>query len=168
MFTPAELAALVGKTVIGADQQEIGKVVDVYESAGDPARGFVAVSSRRLGGKASFVPLADGRLRGDELHIRYDKRAVAGSPRLEADDELSLEQEARLLEYYAEAGRAGRRTVTVTVAVTVDSDAVLADTADQSAAADELVPAVHRFLTKAAGLAADAIIDVTEVRVRAE
>jgi uncharacterized protein (TIGR02271 family) len=100
-----DLNTLAGKTVLGADEQKIGKVVDVYESAAGPEATFVTVATGMFGSN-SFVPLHEATMRGEELVVPYDKDLVKEAPRVEADEELTSPEEERLYRHYQVRGAA--------------------------------------------------------------
>ncbi len=100
MISNSELASLAGTTMVGQDGGKIGKIVDVYESTEGADGTFVTVSTGMFGGGASFVPLAQASLQGNDLVVPYDKELVHDAPRVEADQELTGPEEDRLYQHY--------------------------------------------------------------------
>jgi len=84
----------------GADGQKIGKIVDVYESTQAEDGTFVTVHTGMFGGHASFVPLAQASLQGKDVVVPYDKNLVKDAPRVQADQDLTSEEEDRLYQHY--------------------------------------------------------------------
>ena len=63
-----------------------------------------------FGGKSSFMPLADARADGDQVIAPYSKEQVKDAPSVEADGELSPQEEEQLYRHYGrEYDSAGRR-----------------------------------------------------------
>jgi uncharacterized protein (TIGR02271 family) len=89
---------------VGKGGEKIGKVVDVYESTAGPEATFVTVGTGLFGTHASFVPLAEADLRGDELVLPYDKELVKDAPRVDNDEELTAPEEERLYRHYSLVG----------------------------------------------------------------
>ena len=87
MISSTDLQKIAGKTIHSQDGQKIGKIVDVYESTDGSDGSFVTVSTGLFGGNASFVPLAQATLKGDDIVVPYDKNLIKDAPRVEADQE---------------------------------------------------------------------------------
>ncbi len=104
MISSNDLAGLAGATMQGADGQKIGKIVDVYESTQAEDGTFVTVHTGMFGGHASFVPLAQASLQGKDVVVPYDKNLVKDAPRVQADQDLTSEEEDRLYQHYNLSG----------------------------------------------------------------
>ncbi len=104
MISSTDLQQIAGKTMHSQDGQKIGKIVDVYESTDGSDGTFVTVSTGLFGGHASFVPLAQATLKGDDVVVPYDKNLIKDAPRVEADQELTAPEEERLYQHYSLAG----------------------------------------------------------------
>jgi len=104
MISSNDLAGLAGATMHGADGQKIGKIVDVYESTQAEDGTFVTVHTGMFGGHASFVPLAQASLQGKDVVVPYDKNLVKDAPRVQADQDLTSEEEDRLYQHYNLSG----------------------------------------------------------------
>lgn len=100
MIEASQLRSLPGKTLLGAGDDKLGKVAGVYESVDGSGPTFVTVTTGLFGGHASFVPVTDAQLRGDDLVVPYDKEQVKNAPRIADDAELSPEEEDRLYQHY--------------------------------------------------------------------
>ena len=100
-------------TVIDRNGDKIGSVGQVYvhNSTNNPS--WVTVNTGLFGTKETFIPLNDAKLKGEEIHVPYEKDFVKDAPNIDEDSELSPEQENELYRYYgvqddkAEAGVAG-------------------------------------------------------------
>jgi uncharacterized protein (TIGR02271 family) len=89
-----------GRTIVGSDGEKIGKITEIYE---DPATGkaeWATVSSGLFGTKSNFVPLAGASPAGEDVHAQVTKDQVKDAPGVEADGELSEQEERRLFEHY--------------------------------------------------------------------
>jgi uncharacterized protein (TIGR02271 family) len=58
------------------------------------------VSTGLFGTKVSFVPIDGARLAGDDVVVNYAKDVVKDAPRVDADGQLSIEEEQTLYSYY--------------------------------------------------------------------
>ena len=107
---------LAGKTLVGPDDSKIGKIVDVYESTDGSGLTFATVATGMFGSGASFFPLDQADLSGEHVVVPYTKDFIKDAPRVENDEELSSEEEARLFSYYggATSGSTGRTTTATT------------------------------------------------------
>jgi uncharacterized protein (TIGR02271 family) len=89
-----------GRTMIGADGGKIGKISEIYD---DPETGepeWATVSSGLFGTKSNFVPLAGASPEGEDVRAQVTKDQVKDAPGVEADRELSEQEERRLFEHY--------------------------------------------------------------------
>lgn len=100
MITGNQLDQLAGRSVHGSDGEKIGKVVDVYASTDGQTGTFVTVSTGLFGNGASFVPLDQAQLSGDDLTVPYTKDQVKDAPRVDNDEELTAPEEDRLYGHY--------------------------------------------------------------------
>ncbi|WP_298457417.1 PRC and DUF2382 domain-containing protein [uncultured Cellulomonas sp.] len=90
-----------GGTVVGSDGDKIGKVSQVFldDQTGNPE--WVTVTTGLFGTAESFIPLTQGSVRGDEIHVPYDKSTVKGAPRVDdSNGKLSEAEEGELYRYY--------------------------------------------------------------------
>ena len=116
MITSNDLTSLAGKTMNGKGGAKIGKIVDVYESTDGPEATFVTVSTGLFGGHASFVPLAEATLNGNDVVVPYDKALVKDAPRVDVDQELTSEEEDRLYRHYSLTGDTSANDTATTAA----------------------------------------------------
>jgi len=89
-----------GRTMVGTDGEKLGKISEIYE---DPATGkpeWATVSSGLFGSKSNFVPLAGASAQGEDIRAQVTKDQVKDAPGVEADGELSEQEERRLFEHY--------------------------------------------------------------------
>jgi uncharacterized protein (TIGR02271 family) len=89
-----------GRTMIGSDGEKIGKITEIYE---DPQTGkpeWATVSSGLFGTKQHFVPLAGASPDGEDVRSQVTKDQVSNAPGVEADGQLSEQEEVKLFEHY--------------------------------------------------------------------
>ncbi len=89
-----------GRTLIDADGEKIGKIDELYldEQGGQPE--WALVNTGLFGTKKTFVPIRGARPDGEELRVPVSKEQVKDAPRIDADQELSEEEERVLFEHY--------------------------------------------------------------------
>ena len=90
-----------GRTLVDRDGDKIGSIEDIYldRSSGEPE--WVAVKTGLFGSNVSFVPIGEASAQGaDEIRVPYEKDLVKDAPNVEADGELSPEEEQRLYQHY--------------------------------------------------------------------
>jgi uncharacterized protein (TIGR02271 family) len=90
--------------VIDPDGQKVGTVKQVYVDHNDGHPLFASVSTGLFGTSESFVPLEGADLTGDELHVAYDKDRIKDAPRIDADGDLSDEEQDRIFDHYGIGG----------------------------------------------------------------
>jgi len=89
-----------GATVVDSAGDKIGTVDDIYldRASGEPE--WAAVKTGLFGMKSSFVPIS-GATGGDgELRVDVTKDQVKDAPKIDADGELSTEEEQQLYRHY--------------------------------------------------------------------
>jgi uncharacterized protein (TIGR02271 family) len=89
-----------GQTLVGRDHDKIGEITDIYldRQSGEPE--WIAVKTGLFGSNVSFVPLADAQEHDGHIHVPYDKAQVKDAPNVQADGELSPEEERGLYDHY--------------------------------------------------------------------
>jgi uncharacterized protein (TIGR02271 family) len=103
-ITLQDAQAYRGATVLGSDGEKIGTVDEIYldRASGEPE--WAAVKTGLFGMKSSFVPIRDASPAGDgELRVGVTKDQVGDAPRIDADGELSVEEERQLYSHYGRA-----------------------------------------------------------------
>ncbi|MBA2439858.1 MAG: PRC and DUF2382 domain-containing protein [Thermoleophilaceae bacterium] len=88
------------RTVIDADGDKVGKLEEIYmdEDTGKPEWGLV--NTGLFGSKSSFVPIEGATSSGDDVQIRHSKDLVKDAPGIEADGQLTQDEEAKLYSHY--------------------------------------------------------------------
>jgi stress response protein YsnF len=86
--------------VIGDDGRKLGTVAAVYYDNDTSQPQWVAVRTGLFGLDVSLVPLAAAQLRGDELHVPFDRERLASAPHHDPGLELSAQDEADLFRHY--------------------------------------------------------------------
>jgi uncharacterized protein (TIGR02271 family) len=90
-----------GATIVDRAGDKIGTVEDIYldRASGEPE--WAAVKTGLFGMKSSFVPISGASPTGDgDLRVDVTKDQVKDAPNIDADAELSSEEEQRLYSHY--------------------------------------------------------------------
>jgi uncharacterized protein (TIGR02271 family) len=89
-----------GRTLIDQAGEKIGKIDELYydHEGGQPE--WALVNTGLFGTKKTFVPIAGATPTGEDLQVRVAKDQVNDAPRVEADQELSEQDEQKLFEHY--------------------------------------------------------------------
>jgi uncharacterized protein (TIGR02271 family) len=100
MATTQDIQNWRGRTLVDGSGDKIGKIEDVYldRSSGEPE--WIAVKTGMFGSNVSFVPIRDASTEGDDIQVTHAKDLVKDAPNVEADGELSPEEERRLYQHY--------------------------------------------------------------------
>jgi sporulation protein YlmC with PRC-barrel domain len=101
MQTLEDVKTWVGRTMVDADGDKIGKVENIFmdRQTGEPE--WAAVKTGLFGLKHSLVPIRDAEPTGDDqIRVPFQKEQVKDAPRVDPDDDLSPEEERRLWEHY--------------------------------------------------------------------
>jgi len=89
-----------GATVLAGDGTKAGTVEDIYLDRDTDNPEWALVNTGLFGTRSTFVPLAEARSEGNDIVVPYTKDQIKGAPQMDADGELSQEDEADLYAYY--------------------------------------------------------------------
>jgi uncharacterized protein (TIGR02271 family) len=89
-----------GRTMIDPAGDKLGTIDAIYldDETGQPE--WATVTSGLFTAKTAFVPLAQSQDMGDSVQVPYDKQQVKDAPAMQADGELSQDDEAELYRHY--------------------------------------------------------------------
>ena len=98
--TQQQIGQYLGRDLIGADGDRIGRIDDVYldQQTGEPE--WLAVTTGLFGMRRSFIPLSGTTTSGDGFTTSWTKAQVKDAPHAEADGALSEDEETRLYAHY--------------------------------------------------------------------
>lgn len=96
-----------GGNVIDSNDTKVGSVGQIYldDQTGDPS--WVTVKTGMFGTSESFAPLEGASVDGDDVRVGYTKDQIKDAPRMEADGDLAVEEEARLYQHYGLSSPSG-------------------------------------------------------------
>jgi PRC-barrel domain len=86
--------------VIGGDGKKLGTVSAVYHDDDTDQPERVAIRTGLFGLDVSLVPLAAAQLRGEELHVLFDKELLKTAPHHNPGLELTAQDEPDLFSHY--------------------------------------------------------------------
>src|SRR5438034_9781163 len=89
-----------GRTMVDPAGDKLGTIADIYldDETGQPE--WATVTSGLFSAKTAFVPLAQAQATGDSVQVPYDKQQVTDAPNMQADGNLSQDDEAALYRHY--------------------------------------------------------------------
>jgi uncharacterized protein (TIGR02271 family) len=89
-----------GRTMVDPAGDKLGTIDAIYldDETGQPE--WATVTSGLFGTKTTFVPLAQAQAVGDSVQVPYQKDQVKDAPSMEADGQLSQDEEAELYRHY--------------------------------------------------------------------
>ncbi len=96
-----DVSGLPGKTVFDHEGSKVGEVREVYTQDGDPMWITVESSTGLSTGRLVFIPLARLKQEDDQIRVPYSAQHVNDSPEIDAQDELSAEDDQSLRVYYS-------------------------------------------------------------------
>jgi uncharacterized protein (TIGR02271 family) len=89
-----------GQTMVGSGGDKIGKIEEIYLDQETEQAEWALVHTGMFGSQATFVPIANASTHGDKVEVPFDKAQVKDAPKMEADGELSAQDEAALYSHY--------------------------------------------------------------------
>jgi hypothetical protein len=116
-----------GRKVVDRDGETVGKLNEIYLDRETNRPEWALVNTGLLGTKSSFVPLKGAAPAGEDVRVVYTKDQIKDAPSIDADGELSQQEEAELYRHYgleySEVGSGGglpEETSPATSRVTAD------------------------------------------------
>jgi uncharacterized protein (TIGR02271 family) len=128
MIDSQNTATLIGATVLDRDGDKIGSIGQVYVDPTSGAPLWASVKTGLFGTSESFVPLTDADATNDEVRVSYEKSFVKDAPRIDADGDLTEDEESALYSYYGGTGTAGTDSYVETAGFDGDNGTVGHDT----------------------------------------
>jgi uncharacterized protein (TIGR02271 family) len=107
MISTSNVNDIIGAEVVDPDNDKVGKVGQVYLDSDTNEPTWVSVKTGLFGLSETLVPIDDASYTDGVLRLNVDKARVKDAPRVEADQELSPEEQDRLYEYYHRGGTSG-------------------------------------------------------------
>ncbi len=120
--------------VVNTDGQRIGEIGTIYldDRTGEPA--WVTVKTGLFGASQSFVPLNKADVVGNDIEVHYDRDVVKDAPRVDADGNLTPEEEQRLYDHYGLTSARSSGNTSGDVDYDTDRDTVGYDTSGPTTA----------------------------------
>jgi uncharacterized protein (TIGR02271 family) len=89
-----------GRTMVDPAGDKLGTIDAIYldDDTGQPE--WATVTTGLFATKTTFVPLAQAQDMGDSVQVPYDKAQVTDAPNMDADEQLSQDEEAELYRHY--------------------------------------------------------------------
>ena len=91
---------LTERTALDCHYSRIGTIADVYADNATGRPEWLAIKTGLFGTKVSFAPLTGAHVYGDDVVVRYDASLVKDAPRVEADGQLTADEERDLYRHY--------------------------------------------------------------------
>jgi uncharacterized protein (TIGR02271 family) len=89
-----------GRTMVDPAGAKLGTIDAIYldDDTGQPE--WATVTTGLFGTKITFVPLSQAQPMGDSVQVPYEKEQVTDAPNMQADGQLSQDEEAELYRHY--------------------------------------------------------------------
>ena len=89
-----------GQDLFDRNGDKIGRIEEIYLDQETDQPEWALVNTGLFGTRSTFVPLAEASSEGGALRVPYEKDQVKDAPNIDADAELSQDQEASLYRHY--------------------------------------------------------------------
>jgi len=89
-----------GRTMVDRDGAELGTIDAIYLDDDTSQPEWATVTTGLFGTKTTFVPLAQAQAVGDSVQVPYHKDQVTDAPNMQAEAQLSQDDEAELYRHY--------------------------------------------------------------------
>ena len=110
-ITTKQLRAIAesGGDVRTTSGDKIGSIGQIYVDLANGEPSWVTVRTGLFGMSESFVPLEGATDNGKDIMVNYDKDTVKDAPRIDADRDLSPDEEETLYAHYGMTSGSGHR-----------------------------------------------------------
>ena len=97
-----DISSLPGKKVVDHESNPIGEIKEIYAQDGGDDASWVVVEAKfgMFYKRNAFIPLSRLKWEGDDIQIPYGKSHIEHCPEIEADGEISKEDERKLRDHY--------------------------------------------------------------------
>jgi uncharacterized protein (TIGR02271 family) len=89
-----------GANLVDRDGDKIGTIDEIYLDSQSNEPEWALVNTGLFGTKSTFVPIRDASREGDDLQVPVEKAQVKDAPSIEADGQLSQQEESELYRHY--------------------------------------------------------------------
>src|SRR5215218_4489947 len=89
-----------GQDLCDRDGDKLGTIDEIYLDAESNEPEWALVNTGLFGTKSTFVPLKEATDDGGSLRVPYEKAQVKDAPKMDADGQLSQQEESELYRYY--------------------------------------------------------------------
>ena len=96
----SNLSQWEGHTVFDSSGEKVGTIDEVYADRDTGKPEWALVSTGLFGLRKSFLPMAELRPEGGEVHVPYTKQQIHEAPKVSSEEEISQEDEERLFQHY--------------------------------------------------------------------
>jgi sporulation protein YlmC with PRC-barrel domain len=89
-----------GENLCDRDGDKLGSIEEIYLDAETNEPEWALIHTGLFGTKRTFVPIRDASEADGSLTVPFEKSAVKDAPQIEANGQLSQQEEAELYRYY--------------------------------------------------------------------
>ena len=100
MPTTEEIVSWRGQTMYDRNGDKIGSVEEIYLDQETERPKWALVNTGLFGSKSTFVPIADAAPSEDGVRVPFEKDRIKDAPNIDAQGELSQQQEQELYRHY--------------------------------------------------------------------
>jgi PRC-barrel domain len=97
-----DISSLPGKKVVDHESNPIGEIQEIYAQDGEDDASWVVIEAKfgMFFKRKAFIPLSRLKWEGDDIQIPYGKSHIEHCPEIDADGEISKEDERKLRDHY--------------------------------------------------------------------
>jgi uncharacterized protein (TIGR02271 family) len=95
-----DLLSARGEDLVDRDGDKIGKIEEIYLDADTDQPEWALVNTGMFGTKQTFIPIREASRSGDSLQVPYESSLIKDAPKMDADGQLSQDEEQQLYRHY--------------------------------------------------------------------
>jgi hypothetical protein len=90
----------IDRTALDCHYSKLGTIADVYVDTATGRPEWLAIRTGLFGSKVTFAPATGAHVYEGDIVVRYDATVVEDAPRIETDEQPSVDQEFDLFRHY--------------------------------------------------------------------
>jgi uncharacterized protein (TIGR02271 family) len=99
-FDSTQATSFIGSDLYDRDGDKVGSITEIYEDTQTRKPEWAAINTGFFGSKVAIVPLTQATTEGESLRVPFEKAQIKDAPHVDADGQISQQEEAALYSHY--------------------------------------------------------------------
>jgi uncharacterized protein (TIGR02271 family) len=99
-FDSTQATGFIGSDLYDRDGDKVGSITEIYEDTQSRQPEWAAINTGFFGSKVAIVPLTQATTENGSLRVPFEKSQIKDAPHVDADGQISQQEEAALYSHY--------------------------------------------------------------------